>query len=65
MNELIEKLWDKFSDDYDMRKSEFKQAIQEACQAQRNACVRSFRESEEYTEVEFIKNAEITKADYE
>ena len=70
VNKLIEELWEKYSDDYDIRKTEFKQAIQTACQAQRNACL---RESDKFktsldikirdSERESIKNAEITKED--
>ena len=71
MNELIEKLIDKFetechlSFDY-IEKEKFKQAIQTACKAQRNACLRIYESNwERQYMTELIKNAEIERCDYE
>ena len=74
MNELIEKLCKEFETachlSFDcVEEEKFKQAIETACKAQRNACWREYidmvvfrkpGESEDY-----IKNAEIRKEDYE
>ncbi len=84
MNELIEELWVKFSYDTDisfygetpesieelMDYHDFKQAIQIACKAQRNACVRRFQDELDKrihggNSIRTILNAEITKEDYE
>ena len=66
MNELIEQLWEKYSDDYDIRKTDFAHAIQAACKAQRNACWRIYESNwERQYMTELIKNAEIRKEDYE
>ena len=63
MNELIEELW--FGGDYEKRK-DFEQAIQTACKAQRNACLRIYESNwERQYMTELIKNAEIRKEDYE
>ena len=55
MNELIEKLWEKYSSEqtdednvscgYMIDKEDFKQAIQTVRQAQRNACKREYLHS--------------------
>ena len=85
MNELIEELWVKFSYDTDisfygetpesieelMDYHDFKQAIQTACKAQRNACAKVYNEVCLYssipttTAVSLIKNAEIERQDYD
>jgi hypothetical protein len=75
MNELIEKLLSRYSDSSDMEINpiSFKQAIQAACQAQRNACKRVYLDMEYYGcdmdephgYSEDLENAEITEADYE
>ena len=70
MNELIEGLWDVHSVEYnEMNFDGFKQAIQTACKAQRNACARDFRYNRRNTGLSVaeksIKNAEIRKEDYE
>ena len=71
MNELIEELWEKYSDDYDIRKTEFAEAIQTACEAQRNACTRIYNKhygnSEHYDECCELEifTAEIERCDYE
>ena len=69
MNEMIEELWEKYSDDYDIRKTEFKQAVQAACQAQRNACARVYErdyiERGGYNIHDYIVDAEIERCDYE
>ena len=71
MNELIEKLIDEFettcnlSFDY-IEEEKFKDAIQTACKAQRNACVRIYESNwERQYMTELIRNAEIRKEDYE
>ena len=74
MNELIEQLTGKFETECHLsfdciEREKFEQAIQTACKAQRNACWREyidmivFRKPGESED--FIKNAEITKEDYE
>ena len=67
MNELIEELW--FGGDYEKRK-DFEQAIQTACKAQRNACVRDFNnyaQRHEYSNncARVILKAKIERQDYE
>lgn len=65
MDEMIEELWEKYSDDYDIRKTEFAQAIQAACNAQANACKRVYADNlfdDTYTA---IGNAKIRRKDYE
>lgn len=69
MNELIEELWVEHNTGM---YTGFKQAIQTACKAQRNACL---RESDKFktsldikirdSERESIKNAQIIESDYE
>lgn len=75
MNELIEELLKQFG--FNMlnphqvyvSEDDFKQAIQTACEAQRNACARDFRYNRKHTGLsaaeKSIKNAEIRKEDYE
>ena len=69
MNEMIEELWEKYSDDYDIRKTEFAEAIQTACKAQRNACARVYErdyiERGGYNIHDYIIDAEIERCDYE
>ena len=67
MNELIEELWNVHSVEYnEMNFDGFKQSIQTACKAQRNACLRIYESNwERQYMTELIKNAEITKEDYE
>ncbi len=68
MDEFIEQLWEKYSDDYDIRKTDFKQAIQTACKAQRNACRRMCEHKLKTTHnpiLDIILTAEIRKEDYE
>ena len=68
MNKLIEQLWEKYSDDYDIRKTEFAQAIQTACNAQRNACRRMCEHKLKTTHnpiLDIILSAEIESQDYE
>ena len=74
MDDLIEKLFEEharllMNDKCEMLFTDFAQAIQTACKAQRNACWREYidmvvfrkpGESEDY-----IKNAEIERCDYE
>ena len=66
MNELIEELWVEHNTGM---YTGFKQAIQAACKAQRNACAREFRHNRRNIGLSVaeksIKNAEITKEDYE
>ena len=72
MNELIEKLWDRELE-YNLTPMdfiEFKQAIQTACEAQRNACVRDFNnyaQRHEYSNncARVILKAKIERQDYE
>ena len=73
MNELIEQLWEKYSDDYDIRKTDFAHAIQAACKAQRNACKRIYLDMEyhgcdmdkPHGYSEDLATAEIERCDYE
>ena len=71
MNELIEELWKHYMcnplvEGGYTKKDGFKQAIQNACKAQRNACLRIYESNwERQYMTELIKNAEITKEDYE
>ena len=72
MNELIEGLWDVHSVEYnEMNFDGFKQAIQTACKAQRNACARIYNKhygnSEHYDECCGLEifTAEIERCDYE
>ena len=74
MNELIEKLCKEFETachlSFDcVEEEKFKDAIQTACKAQRNACARDFRYNRRHTGLsaaeKSIKNAEIRKEDYE
>ena len=63
MNELIEELW--FGGDYEKRK-DFEQAIQTACKAQRNACVRAYANANLFFDAcEDILTAKIERQDYE
>lgn len=68
MNELIEGLWNRELE-YNLTPmdfTEFKQAIQTACEAQRNACTRVYDGNSIFDDMENrILNAEITKEDYE
>lgn len=70
MNELIGKMWDKYSLEYnEMNFEGFKQAIQTACKAQRNACIRRIRD--EYLKnnhidlISTVLTAEIERCDYD
>ena len=71
MNELIDKLIDEFETachlSFDcVEEEKFKQAIQTACKAQRNACLRIYESNwERQYMTELIKNAEIERCDYE
>ena len=71
MNKLIEQLIDKFETECHLsfdciEREKFEQAIQTACKAQRNACARAYYEEYQVKyPIELIKNAEITKEDYE
>ena len=74
MNELIEELFEQYArlfmnDKVEMLFTDFKQAIQTACKAQRNACAREFRHNRRYIGLSVaeksIKNAEIERQDYE
>ena len=67
MNELIEDLWNRELEynSIPMDFIEFKQAIQAACKAQRNACKRVYADNlfdDTYTA---IANAKIERQDYE
>ena len=70
MNELIEELWKHYMcnplvEGGYTKKDGFKQAIQTACKAQRNACVREspyLINSQTYNK---IKTAKIERQDYE
>ena len=63
MNELIEELWVEHNTGM---YTGFKQAIQKACKAQRNACLRIYESNwERQYMTELMKNAEIRKEDYE
>ena len=74
MNEIIEELWKHYMcnplvEGGYTKKDGFEQAIQTACKAQRNACWREYIDmivfSKPGDSEYFIKNAEITKEDYE
>ena len=76
MDDLIEKLFEEharllMNDKCEMLFTDFAQAIQTACKAQRNACKRVYNEVCLYssisttTTVSLIKNAEIEREDYE
>ena len=75
MNELIEELWKHFMcnplvDGGYTKKDGFIQAIQTACKAQRNACVRDFNnyaQRHEYSNncARVILKAKIERQDYE
>ena len=71
MNKLIEKLIDKFETECHLsfdciEREKFEQAIQTACKAQRNACLRIYESNwERQYMTELIKNAEIERCDYE
>ena len=71
MDELIEKLTGKFETECHLsfdciERENFAKAIQTACKAQRNACVRIYESNwERQYMTELIKNAEIRKEDYE
>ena len=63
MNELIEELLVEHNTGM---YTGFKQAIQTACKAQRNACARIYESNwERQYMTKLIKNAEIRKEDYE
>ena len=71
MNELINELIKKYGSDMGesigkiFNEDNFRQAIQTACKAQRNACLRIYESNwERQYMTELIKNAEITKEDY-
>ena len=68
MNELIVELLNKYSNKgiINLNPLEFAEAIQTACKAQRNACMRIYeRNWERQYMTELIKNAEIERCDYE
>ena len=82
MNELIEELFGKYSTEEELfdvhgfpyiidvvHLASFKQAIQTACQAQRNACARVYErdyiERGGYNIHDYIVDAEIERCDYE
>ena len=74
MNKLIEQLIDKFETECHLsfdciEREKFEQAIQTACKAQRNACVRIYErdyiDKGGYNIHDYIASAEITKEDYE
>ena len=71
MNELIEKLTDRFETECHLsfdciEREKFEQAIQIACQAQRNACARAYVSANfDFDACEDIKNAKIERCDYE
>ena len=71
MNELIQELFEQYArlfvnDKAEMLFTDFKQAIQTACKAQRNACVRIYESNwERQYMTELIKNAKIERCDYE
>ena len=66
MNELIEELWVKYNTGM---YTGFKQAIQTACKAQRNACARVYErdyiDKGGYNIHDYIASAEIERCDYE
>ena len=68
MNELIEFVWKHC--EHPLIKEEFAQAIETACEAQRNACVRDFNnyaQRHEYSNncARVILKAKIERQDYE
>ena len=68
MNELIEFIWKHC--EHPLIKEEFAQAIETACEAQRNACVRDFNnyaQRHEYSNncARVILKAKIERQDYE
>ena len=71
MDEVIEKLIDKFETECHLsfdciEREKFEQAIQTACKAQRNACLRIYESNwERQYMTELIKNAKIERCDYE
>ena len=71
MNKLIEQLIDKFETECHLsfdciEREKFEQAIQTACKAQRNACLRIYESNwERQYMTELIKNAKIERCDYE
>ena len=75
MNELIEELFEQYArlfmnDKAEMLFTDFKQAIQTACQAQRNACLRVYKANALKahgfgTMQNNINNAKIERCDYE
>ena len=67
MNELIEGLWNVHSVEYnEMNFDGFKQAIQTACKAQRNACAREWINTHFDYEIGCnILTAKIERCDYE
>ena len=74
MNELIDELFEQYArlfmnDKVEMLFTDFKQAIQTACKAQRNACARVYEDYGDANEIGYnkskIKNAEIERCDYE
>ena len=73
MDELIEELFEKYAterrNNVSILFTDFQQAIQTACKAQRNACAREFRHNRRNIGLSVaeksIKNAEIERCDYE
>ncbi len=68
MNELIVELLNKYSNKgiINLNPLEFAEAIQTACKAQRNACLRIYESNwERQYMTELIKNAKIGRCDYE
>ena len=71
MNELIEQLFEQYArlfmnDKAEMLFTDFKQAIQTACKAQRNACARVYVSANcDFDACEDILNAKIEREDYE
>ena len=71
MNKLIEKLIDKFETECHLsfdciEREKFEQAIQTACKAQRNACLREWTNTHFDYEIGCnILTAEIKRCDYE
>ena len=70
MNELIEFVWKHC--EHPLIKEEFAQAIETACKAQRNACIREFRRYSKVNEYEISENwaraismSKIERQDYE
>ena len=77
MNELIEELFEEharlfMNDKCEMLFTDFAQAIQTACKAQRNACIREFRRYSKVHEYKISENwaraismSKIERQDYE